>query len=99
MAERRSPLDPSESYDWRRSRVFVTGASGLLGSALTAELVNRGAEVTALLRDWVPASRLLQFTAATSINIVGGDLTDFALLTRALNEYEIDTVFHCGAQT
>ena len=78
MAERRSPLDASEAYDWRRSCVFVTGASGLLGSALTAELVNRGAEVTAMLRDWVPASRLLQSRAAASINIVGGDLTDFA---------------------
>ena len=92
-------MDASQAYDWRCSRVFVTGASGLLGSALTAELVNRGAEVTALLRDWVPASRLLQSTAAASINIVGGDLADFPLLTRALNEYEIDTVFHLGAQT
>jgi CDP-glucose 4,6-dehydratase len=92
-------VDPSNSYDWRQSRVFVTGASGLLGSALTAELVSRGADVTALVRDWVPASRLLQAPEAPSFNIVGGDLTDLAVLTRALNEYEIDTVFHCGAQT
>jgi CDP-glucose 4,6-dehydratase len=89
----------SEASDWRHSRVFVTGASGLLGSALVGELVTRGAEVTALVRDWVPASRLLQSTLSTSINIVGGDLGDCALLTRALNEYEIDTVFHLGAQT
>ena len=99
MAERRSPVGASEAYGWRRSHVFVTGASGLLGSALIDELVTRGAEVTALLRDWVPASRLLQSAAAASINVVGGDLADCSLLTRALNEYEIDTVFHLGAQT
>ena len=99
MAERSSPVDASEAYDWRHSHVFVTGASGLLGSALVGELVSRGAEVTALVRDWVPASRLLQSTLSASINVVGGDLTDCALLTRALNEYEIDTVFHLGAQT
>jgi CDP-glucose 4,6-dehydratase len=31
--------------------------------------------------------------------MVRGDLEDIALLTRALNEYEIDSVFHLGAQT
>ena len=84
---------------WRRSRVFVTGASGLLGSAMVTELLARGAEVTVLLRDWVPASRLAQSGQLQAVNIVGGDLLDLPLLTRALNEYEIDTVFHLGAQT
>ncbi len=85
--------------DWRRSRVFVTGATGLLGSALTEELIARGADVTVLLRDWVPASRLVQSGSAGSTNVVGGDLLDLPLLVRALNEYEIDTAFHLGAQT
>jgi len=84
---------------WRGRRVFVTGASGLLGSALVETLVARGADVTVLLRDWVPASRLLDSSLAASTNIVGGDLSQLPLLVRALNEYEIDTVFHLGAQT
>jgi CDP-glucose 4,6-dehydratase len=91
-------VDTNQSDDWRRSRVFVTGATGLLGSALVDDLVNRGAEVTALFRDWVPSSRLLHVDAISRINVVGGDLLDFQLLVRALNEYEIDTVFHLGAQ-
>jgi CDP-glucose 4,6-dehydratase len=85
--------------NWKRHRVFVTGASGLLGSALVAELVAQGAEVTCLLRDWVPSSRLLQSGAAGTANVVGGDLLDLDLLVRAINEYEIETVFHLGAQT
>jgi CDP-glucose 4,6-dehydratase len=92
-------VDTGDASSWRRSRVFVTGASGLLGSALVAELLARGAEVTVLLRDWVPASRLLQSGLAARTAVVGGDLADEALLTRALNEHEIDTVFHLGAQT
>jgi CDP-glucose 4,6-dehydratase len=92
-------VDQGETRDWRRSRVFVTGASGLLGSALVPELLARGADVTVLLRDWVPASRLLQPGVTARVNVVGGDLLDLPLLVRALNEYEIDTVFHLGAQT
>jgi CDP-glucose 4,6-dehydratase len=92
-------VDQVQAHEWRRARVFVTGASGLLGSALVPELLARGADVTVLLRDWVPASRLLQSDITARVNIVGGDLLDLPLLGRALNEYEIDTVFHLGAQT
>jgi CDP-glucose 4,6-dehydratase len=84
---------------WRRRRVFVTGATGLLGSALVEELLGLGADVTCLVRDWVPSSRLLQAGALDRATVVGGDLQDLDLLVRALNEYEIDTVFHLGAQT
>jgi CDP-glucose 4,6-dehydratase len=31
--------------------------------------------------------------------VVGGDLLDLDVLVRAINEYEIETVFHLGAQT
>ncbi|MEQ1573514.1 MAG: GDP-mannose 4,6-dehydratase [Vicinamibacterales bacterium] len=84
---------------WQRKRVFVTGATGLLGSALVSELVSQGAEVTCLIRDWVPSSRLILTNAAARTNVVGGDLLDPALLVRIINEYEIETVFHLGAQT
>jgi CDP-glucose 4,6-dehydratase len=36
--------------------------------------------------------------AAARATLVAGDLLDAALLVRILNEYEIDTVFHLGAQ-
>lgn len=92
-------MGESETDFWRHRRVLVTGATGLLGSELVSQLVASGAEVTCLLRDWVPASRLLASDIARQANVVGGDLLDLDLLTRALNEYEIDSVFHLAAQT
>jgi len=79
--------------------VFVTGGSGLLGSWMVEELVRRGANVVCLLRDWVPESRLLGGGMLDRVVTVRGELEDRDLLGRALNEYEIETVFHLGAQT
>jgi CDP-glucose 4,6-dehydratase len=84
---------------WQDRNVFVTGATGLLGSWLAEALAARGARVTCLVRDWVPESRLVRAGIVERMNIVRGELEDAALLTRVLNEYEIDTVFHLGAQT
>ena len=84
---------------WKQKNVFVTGASGLLGSWMTQELVARGANVVVLLRDWVPASRLVTSGMIDKVTAVRGELEDLELLLRALNEHEIDTVFHLGAQT
>lgn len=84
---------------WNQRNVFVTGATGLLGSWLTEELLHRGANLTCLIRDWVPESRLVNSGAVARVNAVRGELEDYSSLARALNEYEIDTVFHLGAQT
>lgn len=84
---------------WRGRNVLVTGASGLLGGAMVEELLERGAAVTCLVRDWVPASRLLSEGLSDRANLVRGALEDYESVLRALNEYEVDTVFHLGAQT
>ena len=84
---------------WRDRKVFVTGCTGLLGSWLTKTLVEKGADVTGLIRDLVPKSNLNWTGFNEKINIVRGELEDYFTLERALNEYEIDTVFHLGAQT
>jgi CDP-glucose 4,6-dehydratase len=84
---------------WVDKNVFVTGCTGLLGSWLTIELVNRGANVVGLVRDLIPKSNLSWSGFNDQINIVRGELEDFFVLERSLNEYEIDTVFHLGAQT
>ncbi len=84
---------------WKEKKVFVTGASGLLGGHLVRELVNLNAEVTVLLRDWNPSSELIKTGLLEKVNIVRGSLADMPTLARALHEYEIDSIFHLGAQT
>lgn len=84
---------------WKNRNVFITGASGLLGSSMVEELFSQGANVTCLVRDWVHGSKLLESDYLKKCNIVRGELNDYELLLRGINEYEIDTVFHLGAQT
>lgn len=83
---------------WKNRHVFVTGATGLLGPWLIKELVDQGAHVFALVRDRIPDSRFFIPEIANNVNIVYGDLSDLSLLLRVLNEYDIETVFHLGAQ-
>ncbi len=84
---------------WRDRAVLVTGCTGLLGTFLTERLVELGASVTGLIRDHVPKSRLRSAGVVDKINVVRGAVEDHAIVERALNEYEIDTVFHLAAQT
>ncbi len=84
---------------WTDKPVFVTGATGLLGSHMTQELLDRGANVVCLVRDEVGQSHFQRLGLGRRAVIVRGCLEDYALLERALNEHEIDTVMHLGAQT
>lgn len=80
-------------------QVFVTGATGLLGSHMVETLVSRGANVVCLVRDQVSQSHFARLELEKKVVIVHGQLEDYPLLERALNEHEIETVMHLGAQT
>lgn len=84
---------------WRDRPVFVTGATGLVGSWLVRRLLDAGAEVVGLIRDWVPRCELVRSGALARMTVVRGDVTDQELLERTLNEHEIRTVIHLAAQT
>ncbi|MGQ0537997.1 MAG: NAD-dependent epimerase/dehydratase family protein [Gemmatimonadaceae bacterium] len=99
MGFREGTLEELEVSFWSDRRILVTGATGLLGSHLTAELVRRGATVVCLVRDWVPDSEAVMSGTLAQCRLVRGELEDFELAVRALNEYEVDTIFHLGAQT
>jgi CDP-glucose 4,6-dehydratase len=84
---------------WLDRPVLVTGATGLVGSWLVPRLVERGADVVCLVRDWVPRSELVRSGVLDRVNVVRGDVRDQPLLERVLGEYEVDTVLHLAAQT
>lgn len=84
---------------WKNRRVFVTGCTGLLGSWLCRELLNNGASCVGLVRDNVGRSNFFGMALDKEMTVVNGELEDYFLIERVLNEYEIETVFHLGAQT
>lgn len=83
---------------WKGKTVFVTGATGLMGSWLVKELLSEGAEVVGLIRDQAPKSMLVREGLIQRIAIVNGDLESLPTLQRAVAEYQPHTVFHLAAQ-
>jgi CDP-glucose 4,6-dehydratase len=84
---------------WIDRPTYVTGGTGLVGSWLVKRLIEAGADVVCLVRDWVPQSELVRKGWIEQIKVVRGDICDRALQERVLGEYEIDTVIHLAAQT
>jgi CDP-glucose 4,6-dehydratase len=83
---------------WVGKKVLVTGATGVVGSWVVKDLVERSAEVVALVLDTNPQSELYRSGLVKRVNVVNGCLEDFSRLERAIVGYEIDTVIHLGAQ-
>jgi CDP-glucose 4,6-dehydratase len=84
---------------WQDRPVLVTGATGLVGGWLVRRLLNLGAEIVCLVRDWIPQSELINSRLIEQVKVVRGDVRDQELLERTLGEYEIISVFHLAAQT
>lgn len=78
-------------------RVFITGASGLIGSHLAKKLSDRGNEVVVLYRDMVPSMWLAE--AFEKCVIVNGDVRNINLVKRVMNQYEIEHVYHLAGET
>lgn len=84
---------------WRNRNVFVTGGDGFVGGYLVKKLVESGANVILLIRDKKKEFAYTLFGLKDKVVEVYGDLLDYDLLKRVLNEYSCDTCFHLGAQT
>lgn len=85
--------------DWRSQPVLVTGATGMVGASLCAELVSQGVAVVALVLDDDPSSELHRSGRWRDLRVVNGRLEDLASIERALAVHDVGTVFHLGAQT
>lgn len=87
------------NHFWQDRPSLVTGATGFLGGWLVRRLVDAGADVVCIVRDWAPQSELLRGHLEGRVKVVRGDVRDYHLVERVLSEYEVDTVFHLAAQT
>jgi CDP-glucose 4,6-dehydratase len=92
-------MSNTQNNIWRDRPVLVTGATGLVGSWLTRRLIEAGANVVCLVRDWVPQSELVRSGTLSQVKVVRGHIRDREVIDRTLGEYEINTVFHLAAQT
>lgn len=84
---------------WLDRPTFVTGGTGLVGSWLIQRLMDAGADVVCLVRDWIPQSESVRRGNLERVKVIRGDVRDREVLERALGEFEIDTVIHLAAQT
>lgn len=86
--------------EWEGKNVLVTGGSGFVGSWLVKSLVEKKANVIALIRDYVPGSSLIYMGIHPKLRAaVNGNIINYDDVHRIFNEYEIDTCFHLAAQT
>lgn len=84
---------------WQGRRAFVTGATGMIGSWLVKDLLTQGTYIVALIQDADPQSELYRSGDIQKVSVVNGELENFWTMERAINQHEVDTVFHLGAQT
>ena len=88
-----------QSSFWAGRSVFVTGGTGLVGSWLVKRLLAARANVVLLVKDVNPLSEISRSGDLAKVAITYGNLEDFDALEYAINLYDVDTVFHLGAQT
>jgi CDP-glucose 4,6-dehydratase len=88
-----------EAVELNGRTVLVTGAHGFLGAWLVKALLAEGVRVVAVRRDQPAISTLELLDLAGRVDAVNGDICDPGLIARALNEYDVDSVFHLAAQT
>lgn len=87
------------SAEFSQRRVLVTGATGLVGSALVHDLLESGAYLVALVLDADPQTELFRSGDVNHVAVVSGALEDIGTLERAIRLHRTDTIFHLGAQT
>ena len=83
---------------WKSKNVFVTGADGFIGGWIAKTLVENGANVIVVVRDLKIKNSLDVHDIRDKLTVVQGDIIDYLLMQRIMNEYSVEYVFHLAAQ-
>ncbi|MBI2971107.1 MAG: GDP-mannose 4,6-dehydratase [Candidatus Aenigmarchaeota archaeon] len=83
---------------WEDKNVFITGANGFVASWLCKSVLEKGANVFALIKEEINGS---VFNSLSNKNLkrVDGNVEDFDLMKKSIKENEIDYCLHLAAQT
>lgn len=84
----------AEAFSWKGRKVFLTGASGFVGTGLLARLSQQGAMVTALIP---PKSIRFPVQESGNIRVVEAFIEDADSIRDLLLKADADTVFHLAA--
>lgn len=77
--------------------IFVTGATGFVGSHITNYLVNNGANVTVLIERKDASSYFNLSGLENKVNVYYGNIKDYELIEQIIGEKRIETIFHLAA--
>ncbi|CEG11086.1 putative sugar dehydratase/epimerase YfnG [groundwater metagenome] len=99
MGIKKSTMENMERLDfWKGKNVLVTGGNGLVGSHIVEELLWNNANVIVLIRSQNPKSYFVTEGLDKKTILAYGDLKDFKRIHDIISKYEIEYIFHLGAQ-
>lgn len=84
---------------WSNKRVFVTGATGLVGSNLVNKLLKMNAEVHAFIWETPRTSELVRSQNISRITLHYGNLSDKDTVENSIIKSNAEIIFHLGAKT
>lgn len=82
---------------WKDKKVAITGATGFIGSWLTEDLVNKGAEVTILVKKDSPRGVRVLGKYSDKVNVIYGDVREYDTMKAFVSDK--DYIFHLAAIT
>ena len=77
----------ADNSHWTSRTALITGIGGFIGSALAKALVEKGARVVGVVRDFTDVQLLEVRGVLDRVNVVRGSINEPGLVERALNEY------------
>ncbi|MDT0593757.1 NAD-dependent epimerase/dehydratase family protein [Glaciecola petra] len=81
---------------WRGKNVFLTGASGIVGSRVLKRLINQDSQITIFTSN---PDFGVDISDATKVKVACGTLQDIESIKQAINGQDFDAVLHFAGQS